>query len=329
MSDRSCHYAIALQLRKLASDPDSQCFLARDDACVGGIITLLNTDVDRETLLLTLQAVNFLCEPPSNRLHLSAVNGLLLRLITLAESDDAEVSRTSGAAVTTLSAAITESASAAASAVSRRESRTSRSSTGGGAAPSRSRYLYSLCYQIHNGTNSADERDAVERALIGIRGVISVSVSAVGVITVYCQKRDDGTSTDMTARVLTAVRTVDDQLTIRINGQRERGAREQTAARSQHTAALAPPLKANTTVLRVAGQSCARGECGLRVEYFAGAVQREEEEGGRDRKQADGDEGPSRASLLLLLVSKCQGETQTGLTWCMIQSERRAVISSS
>lgn len=76
---------IALQLRTLAADPDSQGLLLQEASCLSGLVTLLHADNEEDVLILSLQALAFLASNPANHAGLVHAPGLLVALTTLTE----------------------------------------------------------------------------------------------------------------------------------------------------------------------------------------------------------------------------------------------------
>jgi hypothetical protein len=77
---------IALQLRTLAAEPESQALLLAESSCLSGLVTLLHADQDEDVLILSLQALSLLASAGSHT-HAPLVNqpGLLLALSLLTE----------------------------------------------------------------------------------------------------------------------------------------------------------------------------------------------------------------------------------------------------
>ena len=204
--------AIALQLRKLASDPASQQFICQEPTCMQGLISLLSTSTAAEpdTLTIALQALAFLASHPKNRDSLTQQPGLIVRLVAIREDGNATMKDIVSAILGHLQSTINKDVSS--DATSTGSTKQSRRSTVG--QPRRGRHLHTLNITVQRAgeaaTLSSDERGRLEKQLIVVKGVISVSVNKAGGVAVY-SKRDDA---EMMDSLHTAVKAVDAALSI-------------------------------------------------------------------------------------------------------------------
>src|SRR5690349_11033449 len=83
----SAQKLLAEQIRRLASDPDTQSALVSEPACLTGLLTLIKSDADIEALTISLQALQLLTAIPANRSIFIQQDGLLLRLATLVKGE--------------------------------------------------------------------------------------------------------------------------------------------------------------------------------------------------------------------------------------------------
>lgn len=84
--------AVALQLRKLAADPDNQTFIAKQEQCMKGLVSFLDCK-NSDVVIISLQALNFLSSHPLNLEPLSSYPGLLIKLTNLTERDNSNIKR--------------------------------------------------------------------------------------------------------------------------------------------------------------------------------------------------------------------------------------------
>ena len=198
--------AIALQLRKLASDPASQQFICQEPTCMQGLIALLATKPASEpdTLTIALQALAFLASHPKNRDSLTQQPGLIVRLVAIREEGNAAMRDIVSSILDHLQSTVNKDASTD-SASNMKQAR--RASVG--SQPRRGRQLHTLNLTVQRAGEAAnlssDERGRLEKQLIVVKGVISVSVNKAGGVAVY-SKRDD---TEMIDSLHTAVKAVD------------------------------------------------------------------------------------------------------------------------
>jgi len=77
---------IALQLRTLAAEPESQALLLAESSCLSGLVSLLHADNDEDVLILSLQALSLLASAGTHT-HAALVNqpGLVMALSHLTE----------------------------------------------------------------------------------------------------------------------------------------------------------------------------------------------------------------------------------------------------
>ncbi len=77
---------IALQLRTLAAEPESQALLLAESSCLSGLVSLLHADNDEDVLILSLQALSLLASAGPHT-HGALVNqpGLVMALSHLTE----------------------------------------------------------------------------------------------------------------------------------------------------------------------------------------------------------------------------------------------------
>ena len=198
--------AIALQLRKLASDPASQQFICQEPTCMQGLITLLSTSptTDPDTLIIALQALAFLASHPSNRAPLTQQSGLIVRLVAVREEGNAVMRDIVVIILDHLQSTVNKDT--VNDAPSHKQAR--RSSVGP-SQPRRGRHLHTLNLVVQRAGEAAslslEERGRLEKQLIVVKGVISVSVNRAGGIGVY-SKRDEA---EMVDSLHTAVKAVD------------------------------------------------------------------------------------------------------------------------
>ena len=199
--------AIAVQLRKLASDPVSQTFICAESGCMSGLMALLQAPADVEVLTISMQALLFLAQHPKNKEPLTRQPALLLRLTALAEHDDAHVRSLVARTLEQLQATVNREKAADSGKRGRVEGRRVQ------------RYLHSVALQLDwdcpEGEGRAldlDERARMEKALIAVRAVISVSVSKQGVVTVYT-KRDGA---ELLTALQSAARSAEPSLSLRL-----------------------------------------------------------------------------------------------------------------
>ncbi len=204
--------AIALQLRKLASDPASQQFICQEPTCMQGLITLLHTNPasDPDTLTIALQALAFLASHPKNREALAGQAGLIVRLVAVREDGTPAMKEIVGQVLDHLQSAVNKD-SATADTAAKQARRASVAGQG-----RRGRHLHTLNMTVQRDGETAmlsmDERGRLEKQLIVVRGVISVSVNKAGGVAVY-SKRDDA---EMIDSLHTAVKAVDAALSISV-----------------------------------------------------------------------------------------------------------------
>ena len=203
--------AIALQLRKLASDPASQQFICQEPTCMQGLITLLNTNAttDPDTLTVALQALAFLASHPKNRDSLTQQPGLIVRLVAIREEGTATMKDIVATVLDHMQSAVNKDASSDATSSVKQGRRSSV-----GSLPHRGRHLHTLNLSVQRdgetATLSMDERGRLEKQLIVVKGVISVSVNRAGGVAVY-SKRDDAELLDS---LHIAIKAVDAAFTI-------------------------------------------------------------------------------------------------------------------
>ena len=202
----SSQKAIALQLRKLASDPSSQTFICQEAACMSGLLSLLQSSSashDVETLLISLQALLFLASHPSNKEPLTRQPSLILRLTALMDFEEAQVQSLVQQILTQLQGVVN------------RDRGEGAKKGGGGRVEVRrvQRYLHSVHLQLQREGGqewSAEERGRLEKAVICVKGVLSVSATRGGGLTLYT-KRD---TTDLLPALRQALLHVDPALSV-------------------------------------------------------------------------------------------------------------------
>lgn len=214
---------IALQLRTLAADPDSQALLLQESSCLSGLVALLHADNEEDVLILSLQALAFLAAAgPANHAALVNQPGLVLALSVLTEKPAVVLKTLAQNVLAALEGYINGGAAGAAagataatpssargrtpiagtsrtgsrgntrpttpSAGGRRESGSGSLGTLGSAAHAFvPRYLNHVVFHITaSGTGGAGAaldkavQIDVEKALVAIKGVVSVTYSATG-----------------------------------------------------------------------------------------------------------------------------------------------------
>lgn len=207
----SAQLSIAVQLRKLASDPASQTFICQEQTCLSGLLSLLNAPDSTETLIVSLQALLFLSSHPSCKDVLARQPGLVVRLTRLTEHDDAQVSKLVSQVLGELQATVNKERSAASAAEQGRRLTLRRGAAAAGC-------LHSLILQLSRAGEgggssdagsllllSAEERSRVEKRCIVVPGVISVSVTKAGQLTVYTKREEHAPLTRGLQQQLTAV----------------------------------------------------------------------------------------------------------------------------
>jgi len=196
---------IALQLRTLAADPASQALLLQETSCLTGLVSLLSPDNEEDVLLLSLQALAFLAAPVAHHATLVHQPGLVLAVTLLTEKQSIAIKTLAQNVLTSLEGYINGGANGPAT--SRRVSGISRSTSRGSTRPgtpsaasshstgvlgvttaATPRYLNHVAFQINHphmtGSSASDgsiaSQQEIERALVAIKGVISVTYSSNG-----------------------------------------------------------------------------------------------------------------------------------------------------
>lgn len=191
---------IALQLRTLAADPDSQQLIIKESSCLSGLVALLNADNEEDVLILSLQALQFLAGPSSNHAALVNQSGLVLALTLLTDKPSIAIKNLAQSVLNSLEGYI-NGASAASNSQTPSTRRTPAHSRGGSRGNTRPttpsqgrdsqaggvmnafapRYLNHVMFHITGASGVALDKLAqsdVEKALVGIKGVVSVTYSA-------------------------------------------------------------------------------------------------------------------------------------------------------
>jgi hypothetical protein len=203
MTNRS----IALQLRTLAASAESQPMLLADAGCLTGLVTLLQPQNEEEVLILALQAATLLATGGSNgplanaRQTLAAQPNLLIALATLTEKNSVVLKTMSQNVLDMLQGAVNGESNGQSSSrgsstrqtpiASRSGSRdnTRPTTPSGGRDSSQSlagfqpRYLNHIAFQVTPAAGGALDKDAAlaaEKALVAIKGVVSVAYTASG-----------------------------------------------------------------------------------------------------------------------------------------------------
>jgi len=177
---------VAIQLRTLASDPASQKFMCSDQGCINGLMTFLDSK-DEEILTISLQTLHFLSSHPANREALSKQPGLLVKLVNFTEKDNKIVKQVASQCLENLQ-----------SYVNGLQEKKEKD------VPFSPKYLYNV--NLHVTGLIPLYRYRVEKALIGVKGVVSVTFEEkLEDVTVYCTQKED----DMLSPLLTAIENLD------------------------------------------------------------------------------------------------------------------------
>ena len=212
---------IALQLRTLAADPDSQSLILKEASCLSGLVALLNADNEEDVLILSLQALQFLAGPPAHHPTLVNQAGLVLALTLLTDKPSIAIKTLAQNVLNSLEGYIngTSQSSSASTPSARRTPAHSRGGSRGNTRPTTPstngrtseggngagflnaptpRYLNHVMFQISSASAGPLDKLAqgeVEKALVSIKGVVSVTYSqSVGVaktpaFTIYTSHR--------------------------------------------------------------------------------------------------------------------------------------------
>jgi len=163
---------IAQQLRKLASDVDSQTFICQEKECMKGLLNFLDSS-DDEVLVVSLQALQFLSTHPANQPILSEQPGLLLKLATLSDREDEHVKKIALTVLENLEGYINGDAKKAE------------------VKQFKPRYLFHVPVYVEDMETEKDF-NAVEGALINVKGVVSISIEKkIKEVNVYSTRQKD------------------------------------------------------------------------------------------------------------------------------------------
>eukprot|EP00474_Spongospora_subterranea_P008761 CRZ09219.1 hypothetical protein [Spongospora subterranea] len=155
--------AIALKLRQLATEPDNQLYIAREQGCIGGLINFLSAGNDLSVMLLAAQTVLFLSSHPSNRTLLLSMKQLVSNLTELCTHSNQNLAHFCSASLVNL----------AKSDETRVQSFKKKS-------------LESVKLQLNC---ASDDEEAVKSAILQVAGVVSVSINRRHIATVYSVKK--------------------------------------------------------------------------------------------------------------------------------------------
>jgi hypothetical protein len=187
---------IALQLRTLAADPDSQSLLLKESSCLTGLVALLNADNEEDVLILSLQALQFLATPPSHHAVLVNQSGLVLALTLLTDKPSITIKTLAQNVINNLENYINGANSNSGTPSTRRTPIHSRAGSRGNTRPTTPsagrengsgvlgafapRYLNHVMFHITSATGPLDKlaQGEVEKVLVSLKGVISVTYSA-------------------------------------------------------------------------------------------------------------------------------------------------------
>jgi hypothetical protein len=195
--------AVALQLRTLAADPENQAYIVNERSCMKGLMSFMDS-TDSAVLLISLQALNFLSSHPKNQEQLSKEPGLLSKLAQHSDHENADVAKLSGTILEHLTRVVNR--------VPEEKERPTY----------RPKYLQSIHLNVEGlvkvsrpprltrheplsetrGCFAQDAVPAVERSLLDVKGIVSVTVErSLTRITAYTRKED----TDMVDQLIAAL----------------------------------------------------------------------------------------------------------------------------
>jgi hypothetical protein len=184
---------IAISLRSLCSNPDSQSMILKEASCMNGLLALINSDLDIEALIISLQALLFLSQHPSNRAILTQQPGLLLRLVKLTETSEEynanstltnQVKLVAQQVIDNLQSYINQEDTNKPIQLSKPAAATASNFSSSAGSAYKGRYLFTVQLQI-NGITSATQREELEKQLVAQRGIVSVACNKSGLCSVY------------------------------------------------------------------------------------------------------------------------------------------------
>lgn len=175
--------SVALQLRKLASDPDNQVYIVNEKGCMKGLMGFLDNR-DPEVICISLQALQFLSSHPLNKEPLSKVEGLLPKLVNLKDFDEENIKKQSHAILDNLQEFVNSSKKVSSIPTKAPQSTVSQKAIPG-FTPT---YLYNVPLQIKEKVTPL-QMHVIERAVLVVKGVVSVTVNR-NELTVYSRAQD-------------------------------------------------------------------------------------------------------------------------------------------
>jgi len=223
---------IAVQLRTLASDPTSQKFMCSDPACISGLMTFLDSK-DDEVLTISLQALHFLSSHPANREALSKQPGLLVKLVNMTERDNKVIKQVASQCLENLQSYVNG---------------LQEQKEKGLFSP---KYLYTINLSVIGLAPAY--RPRVEKALIGVKGVVSVTFDdrLEDAVTVYCAQKPD----EISSSLLTAVESLDLKLSATLADKENLKTKRNTSETSESSPPSTPPTKQHSSSVSYASQS--------------------------------------------------------------------------
>jgi len=166
--------AVALQLRKLASDPDNQTYIVREKGCMKGLLSFLDSP-NPEVVMLSLQALQFLASHPSNPELLSKEPGLVAKLVNFVDSENETIKTTASSTLDYLHSAVNGKDDEA-------------KKTPMIVAPPVHGYLCTVPLRIVEARTDM-QTIRIQKALITVKGVVSVTFNKNDVL-VYCRTNE-------------------------------------------------------------------------------------------------------------------------------------------
>lgn len=151
--------SVALQLRTLASEPENQTYMVQNPECIKGLVGLLDSS-DDGVLLSTLQSFQFLSSHPLNKASLTIQPGLMGKLAGFIDHENKEIDKFASAILDNLTSVINGAAE-------KQELKK--------VDYFKPKYLFQVPLQV---PDLESERDVakIERALLGVPGVVSVTL---------------------------------------------------------------------------------------------------------------------------------------------------------
>lgn len=160
---------IAITFRSLASDPSNQLYIAKDQSIMQNVLSFLDSP-DIEVVTIGLQSLEFLSRHPGNSDVLPKVPGMMLKLAALSDHSDDNVQKLANETLNNLSSFVNRDANSGNSNSNNANNNSNQADNK--ASP---RYLSEVVLRVDE-MNSVKQRQDLEKALIGIKGVISVTM---------------------------------------------------------------------------------------------------------------------------------------------------------